>query len=41
LLSGRPVTCAALADVLDRLGSSNALARSEREQLAGGTCQVK
>jgi len=35
LLSGRPATRAALAEVLDRLGSSNALVHSEREQLAG------
>jgi transcriptional regulator with XRE-family HTH domain len=35
LLSGRPATRAALAEVLDRLSSSNALLRTEREQLAG------
>ena len=35
LLNGRPETRATLAEVLDRLGSSNSLVRTEREQLAG------
>ena len=35
LLNGRPETRAALAEILDRLSSSNSLVRTEREQLAG------